>query len=182
MLDPCFWQMTAVIDHQTPQKIDSEAKMRESVHFTLFLQCHTYQLRPQDFVWCHAILVQFTVGCDLWQTYDRKTTVVTVTMQESGPILQSILKLILDFRIGQNRPESTHAVTILISTLDSGSPLAGCEFHLSIYIILHLFHSLPLCLPGHVVLHECCSYSGCIRVLKRQIFVASKNANTDFDS
>ena len=66
----------AVIDHQTPQKIDSEAKMRVSVHFTLFLQCHTYQFRPQDFVWHHAILVQFMVGCDLWQTYDRKTTVL----------------------------------------------------------------------------------------------------------
>ena len=86
----------------------------------------------------------------------------------------------------QNRPESTHAVTILISTLDStldsGSPLAGCELHLSIYIILHLFHPLPLCLPGHIVLHECCSYSGCIRVLKRQIFITSKNTNADFDS
>ena len=78
MLDPCFWQVTAIIDHQTPQKIDLEAKMRVSVHFTLFLQCHTYQFRPQDFVWHHAILVQFMVGCDLWRTYDWKTTVYGV--------------------------------------------------------------------------------------------------------
>ena len=48
----------------------------------LFVQCHTYQFRAQDFVWRHAILVQFTVGCDLWQTYDWKTTVFSLIISD----------------------------------------------------------------------------------------------------